>query len=220
MIADNLKSMTEIAKANGIQVVLSSVLPAYDFPWRPGIGPAPKVVSLNAWIKCYAAQAGVVYLDYYTKMVDARGGLSPAMASDGVHPTARALGLEPHPEGGWFRQTWRAPTEVALPDGRTRPTATLIWFLLPAGDRSAWHRVTSDEVWLAHEGTVRLQLGGTDDIPRDGAVHVVGADTAAGQEPEVVVPAGHWQRTLAGDRDALVRCLVSPGFDFEDFQLG
>ena len=56
MIADNLMSMTEIAKANGIRVVLSSVLPAYDFPWRPGIGPAPKVVALNAWMRCYAAQ--------------------------------------------------------------------------------------------------------------------------------------------------------------------
>jgi acyl-CoA thioesterase-1 len=87
MIADNIKSMTEIAKANGIAVVLSSVLPAYDFPWRRGIGPAPKVVALNAWIKCYAAQAGAVYLDYYSKMVDARGGLSAEMASDGVHPT-------------------------------------------------------------------------------------------------------------------------------------
>jgi lysophospholipase L1-like esterase len=87
MIADNLMSMTEIAKANGIRVVLSSVLPAYDFPWRRGIGPAPKVVALNAWIKCYAAQAGAVYLDYYGKMVDARGGLSAEMASDGVHPT-------------------------------------------------------------------------------------------------------------------------------------
>jgi len=87
MIADNIKSMTEIAKANGIAVVLSSVLPAYDFPWRRGIGPAPKVVALNAWIKCYAAQANAVYLDYYTRMVDSRGGLSPEMASDGVHPT-------------------------------------------------------------------------------------------------------------------------------------
>jgi acyl-CoA thioesterase-1 len=87
MIADNLMSMTEIAKANGIRVVLSSVLPAYDFPWKRGIGPAPKVVALNAWIRCYAAQAGAVYLDYYSRMVDARGGLSPEMASDGVHPT-------------------------------------------------------------------------------------------------------------------------------------
>jgi acyl-CoA thioesterase-1 len=87
MIADNLMSMTEIAKANGIRVVLSSVLPAYDFPWRRGIEPAPKVIALNAWMKCYAEQAGAVYLDYYTKLVDARGGLSPEMASDGVHPT-------------------------------------------------------------------------------------------------------------------------------------
>jgi len=87
MIADNLKSMTEIAKANGIRVVLSSVLPAYDFPWRRGIGPAPKVVALNAWLKCYAAQMGAVYLDYYSKMVDSRGGLSPEIAADGVHPT-------------------------------------------------------------------------------------------------------------------------------------
>jgi predicted cupin superfamily sugar epimerase len=148
-----------------------------------------------------------------------RAASAEARPPDGVPPTARALGLEPHPEGGWFRQTWRAPTDVTLPDGRTRPTATLIWFLLPAGDASAWHRVSSEEVWLAHEGSVRLQLGGTDDVPVDDAVHVVGADTASAQEPEVVVPAGHWQRTLPGDRDALVRCLVSPGFDFEDFQL-
>jgi lysophospholipase L1-like esterase len=87
MIADNLMSMTEIAKANGIRVVLSSVLPAYDFPWRRGMEPAPKVVALNAWIKRYAEQAGVVYLDYYSKMADARGGLPPELANDGVHPT-------------------------------------------------------------------------------------------------------------------------------------
>ena len=87
MIADNLMSMTEIAQANGIRVVLSSVLPAYDFPWRRGIGPAPKVVALNAWIRCYAAQAGAVYLDYYGKLADARGGLPAELAADGVHPT-------------------------------------------------------------------------------------------------------------------------------------
>jgi len=87
MIADNLMSMTDIAKANGIRVVLSSVLPAYDFPWRRDMEPAPKVVALNAWIRSYAEQAGVVYLDYYSKMADARGGLPPELASDGVHPT-------------------------------------------------------------------------------------------------------------------------------------
>jgi predicted cupin superfamily sugar epimerase/tRNA(Arg) A34 adenosine deaminase TadA len=138
---------------------------------------------------------------------------------DGVPPTARVLGLDPHPEGGWFRQTWRSPIEVTLPDGRTRATATLIWFLLPAGASSAWHRVASDEVWLAHEGAVRLQLGGDAETPVDGTVLEIGAERGAGQEPEVVVPAGHWQRTLPGERDALVRCLVSPGFDFDDFRL-
>ena len=87
MIADNLMSMTEIAKANGIRVVLSSVLPAYDFPWRRGLQPAPKVVALNEWMKQYAQRSDVVYLDYYSKMVDARGGLPPELASDEVHPT-------------------------------------------------------------------------------------------------------------------------------------
>ena len=87
MIADNLTSMTEIAKANGIRVVLASVLPAYDFPWRRGLQPAPKVAALNEWIRQYAQQAGVVYLDYYSRMVDARGGLPPELASDEVHPT-------------------------------------------------------------------------------------------------------------------------------------
>lgn len=87
MIADNLMSMTEIAKANGIRVVLSSVLPAYDFPWRRGLEPGPKVIALNAWIRQYAQQAGVVYLDYHSKMADARGGLPPELAGDGVHPT-------------------------------------------------------------------------------------------------------------------------------------
>jgi acyl-CoA thioesterase I len=93
MIASNIMGMTEIAKANGIRVVLSSVLPAYDFPWRRGVEPAPKVVALNAWIKAYAQGAGVVYLDYYSRMADARGGLPPELASDGVHPTAAGYQL-------------------------------------------------------------------------------------------------------------------------------
>ena len=86
MIEDNLRSMTEIARANGIAVVLSSVLPAYDFPWRRGLEPAPKVVALNARIKQYAAAAGVTYVDYHTAMADERQGLPAAVAPDGVHP--------------------------------------------------------------------------------------------------------------------------------------
>jgi lysophospholipase L1-like esterase len=86
MIQDNLASMTEIAKANGIRVVLSSVLPAFEYPWKPGVEPAPKIVALNAWMKGYAKKAGVVYLDYHTAMADARQGLPPELSRDGVHP--------------------------------------------------------------------------------------------------------------------------------------
>jgi lysophospholipase L1-like esterase len=87
MIEDNLASMTEIARANGIRVVLSSVLPVYDYPWRPGLEPAPKIVALNAWMKRYAASVGEVYLDYHSAMQDAWGGLPAELAKDGVHPT-------------------------------------------------------------------------------------------------------------------------------------
>jgi hypothetical protein len=105
---------------------------------------------------------------------------------------------------------------VTLPDGRVRPTATLIYFLLPAGEWSAWHRVSSDEVWLAHEGTVTVELGGDGALPGEGAVTsvVVGPGSAQG-----LVPSGVWQRTLVSGDDALVSCLVSPGFDFADFEL-
>ena len=87
MIENNLMSMTEIAKANGIRVVLSSVLPVYDYAWRPGLTPAPKIVALNAWMKAYAAKVGAVYLDYHTPMADARQGLRSDLSNDGVHPT-------------------------------------------------------------------------------------------------------------------------------------
>ena len=87
MIEDNLMSMTEIAKANGISVVLSSVLPVFDYAWKPGLTPAPKIVALNAWMKAYAARAGAVYLDYETPMADERHGLRADLTNDGVHPT-------------------------------------------------------------------------------------------------------------------------------------
>ena len=119
----------------------------------------------------------------------------------GVRPTlAETLDLEPHPEGGWYRQTWVSPETAALPDGRVRPTATLIHFLLPAGESSAWHRVASDELWLAHTGAVTLEYGGT----RGAAGRGGGGDRrrparrrAAAQ---ALVPAGVWQRTLPGRR--------------------
>ena len=86
MIEDNLESMVELAKAGGIRVVLSSVLPVYDYPWKPGLEPAPKIVALNAWTKAYAEAHGVVYLDYHSAMKDQRMGLRPELSADGVHP--------------------------------------------------------------------------------------------------------------------------------------
>ena len=132
---------------------------------------------------------------------------------------AETLDLEPHPEGGWYRQTWQSPADVTLPDGRVRPTATLIHFLLPAGDSSAWHRVASDEVWLAHTGAVSLQYGGSGPTPVEEGTVRVGVRLDDGELPQALVPAGVWQRTLPGPSDALVSCLVSPGFDFDDFEL-
>jgi lysophospholipase L1-like esterase len=86
MIEDNLASMAEIARANGIRVVLSSVLPVYDYPWRPGLEPGPKIVALNAWMKRYAERTGAVYLDYHSAMADARQGMRSELSADGVHP--------------------------------------------------------------------------------------------------------------------------------------
>lgn len=86
MIEDNIASMSELAKANGIQVVLCSVLPVFDYPWKPGIEPAPKIVALNAWIKEYAKAHGAEYADFHTAMADERQGLPRTLAADGVHP--------------------------------------------------------------------------------------------------------------------------------------
>lgn len=86
MIEDNLASMTEVAQANGIRVVLSSVLPVYDYPWKPGLEPAPKIMALNAWMKDYAARRGAVYLDYHSAMQDERHGMKAELGYDGVHP--------------------------------------------------------------------------------------------------------------------------------------
>lgn len=86
MIEDNLISMVELAKANGIRVVLSSVLPAYDYPWRPGLEPAQKIVALNAWMRNYATTHDVVYLDYHSAMADEHQGLRAELSEDGVHP--------------------------------------------------------------------------------------------------------------------------------------
>ena len=86
MIEDNLASMEELARVNGIEVVLCSVLPVYDYPWRRGLEPAEKIVALNDWMKLYAEEYGAVYVDYWSAMADARKGLRADLTIDGVHP--------------------------------------------------------------------------------------------------------------------------------------
>lgn len=88
MIEDNIFSMAELARAHGIKVVLSSVLPAFEFPWAPGLEPAPKVIALNKSLRSYAESNDLVYLDYFTPMVDSRNGLKEQYTYDGVHPNA------------------------------------------------------------------------------------------------------------------------------------
>lgn len=86
MIVDNVFSMAELAKAHEIKVILCSVLPAFDFPWAVGLQPAEKVVNLNKLIQKYANANGMLFLDYYSAMVDERGGLKAIYSEDGVHP--------------------------------------------------------------------------------------------------------------------------------------
>ena len=85
MIEDNLASMAELASTNGIRVVLSSVLPVYDYPWKPGLQPAEKIVTLNAWIKGFCEKKEFIYLDYFTLMADERHGMKAELTTDGVH---------------------------------------------------------------------------------------------------------------------------------------
>jgi predicted cupin superfamily sugar epimerase len=135
----------------------------------------------------------------------------------------RRLELSPHPEGGWFRETWRSELTLdhsQLPahyDG-PRSAGTAILFVLMPGQESAWHTVRSAEMWLYHRGSpVTLEFGPD---PAGSASSVLGPDIEAGQHPQLLVPAGHWQRARPrGDEPSLVSCIVVPGFDFADFSL-
>jgi predicted cupin superfamily sugar epimerase len=159
---------------------------------------------------------------------------------------AELLDLHPHPEGGWFRETWRTATTVR-PDGYDgeRATATGIYFLLHPGEVSRWHMVRSDEVWLWHlGGSLSIRLGGRGEAPTDqpgpdepgpdepdtdepgtdeaACVREVtlGPDITGGQHPQFRIPGGVWQSAApAGAEAVLVSAIVSPGFDFADFRM-
>lgn len=143
--------------------------------------------------------------------------------ADARPETARLLDLAPHPEGGWFRRTWTAPASVSTPGGE-RPTATAIHYLLAPGESAAWHVVASDELWLWHgPGAVELLLGGKGEAPSAEAAWSVvrlGGDVARADTAQFLVEAGTWQAArLCSGAEALLTCVVSPGFDFADWRL-
>ncbi len=135
----------------------------------------------------------------------------------------RRLDLAPHPEGGWFRETWRSDVTIpaaALPPDYAGPRSagTGILFALMPDQRSAWHTVRSAELWLHHRGSpIVLEFGPEQETAQ---THVLGSDITAGQHPQLLVPPGAWQRARPqGDEPSLVSCVVVPGFDFADFTL-
>ncbi len=93
MIEDNIESMVEIAKANYIKVIVCSVLPVFDYPWKPGLNPAQKIIDLNKWIKEYAFKNNIIYVDYFTSVADERNGLKKEYSEDGVHPNLECYKL-------------------------------------------------------------------------------------------------------------------------------
>jgi predicted cupin superfamily sugar epimerase len=122
------------------------------------------------------------------------------------------LDLAPHPEGGYYRQTW-----VDM-DANGRPSGTCIYFLLKEGEQSHWHRVDATEIWLYHAGApLVLSMSKTDEGPATDLM--LGPDLAAGQSPQIIVPKDYWQAARTTGAYTLVSCTVSPGFQFEGFTL-
>jgi uncharacterized protein len=128
------------------------------------------------------------------------------------------LGLSPHPEGGYYGELYRSSRTVQPDDGRgPRPALTTIYFLLPHGAVSRWHRVGSDEVWHFYEGAPLDLWSATPEGDQVSHYRLGPLDEA--QRPVWTVPAGHWQAARSTDSYTLVGCTVGPGFDYRDFSL-
>ena len=122
----------------------------------------------------------------------------------------KLLKLAPHPEGGYFRETFRDGGRDGAPAGRSHSTA--IFFLLTAGEVSRWHRVDAAEVWHFYRGApLELRIGKQ--------VYVLGPDIDEAQAPQIVVPANEWQSARSLGAYTLVGCTVAPGFEFDHFEI-
>jgi predicted cupin superfamily sugar epimerase len=134
-----------------------------------------------------------------------------ALSGLSAQEVARLLDLAPHPEGGYYRETFRDPE-----GGGGRAASTAIYYLLPAGQISAWHRVDAAEIWHWHAGAP-LELSLYDEGRR--TVLRLGADLLGGERPQGIVPAGVWQSAKSLGAWTLVGCTVAPGFEFAHFEL-
>lgn len=122
------------------------------------------------------------------------------------------LGLSPHPEGGWYRETWRAtaPTDA-------RAAGTAIYYLLGVGEHSHWHRIDATEIWHWYAGgplSLTLSPDG-----HDAEAHILGPEITAGQRPQLVIPPGWWQTACSLGHWTLTGCTVAPGFEFDGFEM-
>ncbi len=124
----------------------------------------------------------------------------------------QTLGLEPHVEGGWFRETWRAPTPAG-----GRASGTAIYYLLEADQESRWHRVDATEIWHWYAGAALNLMVSKHGDGSD--VSVLGPSLKRGQRPQIIVPAHTWQSARTLGSWTLVGCTVSPGFQFSGFEL-
>lgn len=132
-----------------------------------------------------------------------------------VDELVRALGLQPHPEGGYYKETYRAPARVETPRG-ARSAGTAIYYLLRRGDFAAWHQVASDEVWHFYDGApLTLYLLGDEGLSEV----TLGRDVVRGEQPQVVIPAGVLQAAVPRGDYTLTGCTVAPGFDFADWEM-
>ena len=124
----------------------------------------------------------------------------------------KMLGLEPHPEGGWYRETWRAEA----PEGG-RAAGTAIYYLLEKGQISRWHRVDAAEIWHWYAGAaLELCIAPVGGAP---SAALLGPDLQAGQHPQIIVPKDHWQSARSLGDWTLVGCTVAPGFEFAGFEM-
>ncbi|MAK61378.1 MAG: cupin [Ponticaulis sp.] len=141
--------------------------------------------------------------------------MSLARSGDlGVKEIIRMLDMSPHPEGGWFKETFRDTSDVS-----GRSVGTAIYFLLEAGDVSHWHRVDASEIWHWYAGGPLVLTWSVDGTRATSQSSTLGPDLRAGQRPQIVIPSAYWQTAETLGAWTLVGCTVAPGFEFSGFEL-